>query len=122
MILVDQPTTLAIATPVPPMAEGSSSVLKSPPQKITTKQKGQKWSLDMPIITEVILVEAGAVVLSSAFETAEEDQEEEDELRLCPHSTKKSRSQGPVIRYDEGTHVISEFPVNQSQKLLQLVP
>lgn len=49
------------------------------------------------------MAETCAADLSSAFDTVEEEQEEEDEPTLHPRSSKKRRSQGPVIRIEEGT-------------------
>lgn len=38
------------------------------------------------------------------------EEQEEDELRLRPHSSKKPRNKSPMIIIEEGTRVTFEFP------------
>lgn len=74
------------------MVEGPSSGLKSPSQKIVLNRKGKKRSRNLFVIPESVLAEAGTTVLSFVFETIEEEQEEEDEPRLRPHSSETRRN------------------------------
>lgn len=84
VIQVDQPEVPTVTDLASPVAKGPYSGFKSPPQTIIIERKGKKRSRDLSVIPKSILVEAGTTFLSSTFETAEEDQEE-DESRLRPH-------------------------------------
>lgn len=59
---------------------------------------------------ESVLAEANTAVLSTAFETIEEKQEEDNEPWLHPHSPKKRHNIGLVIRIEEGTQAVFELP------------
>lgn len=75
----------------------------------------------MPLIPKPLLAEVGAKMLSAAFETTSNEQEE-DELRLSPLSSKKHHSTGPVIRINEGAQAIHEFPTRPTMDATYAIP
>lgn len=96
---VEQPKAPATTLDTPSfgnlVVEGPYLGWESPPQKIVIIRKGKKRSHDLLVIPEYALAEADTAVLSSVFDTTDEEQEEEDEPTLRPCSYKKHRIQAP---------------------------